>query len=53
MCSHALHVAGNPDATIVIFPQANHRILLPGTHEFATGYLDLLADWAAHRVAKP
>jgi pimeloyl-ACP methyl ester carboxylesterase len=53
LCSQALRAAGNPDATIVIFPQANHRLRLPGSLEFATGYLDLLADWAAHRAAIP
>ncbi len=47
----ALREAGNRDATIVIFPQGNHRILDPATGAFATGYLDLLADWTATRVA--
>jgi pimeloyl-ACP methyl ester carboxylesterase len=47
----ALRAAGNRDATIVVFPQANHRIFDPETGAFATGYLDLLADWAATRVA--
>lgn len=51
LCSQALRAAGNPDATLAIFPRANHRMLLPGTLEFVTGYLDLLADWTAHRVA--
>ncbi|HET9017688.1 MAG TPA: alpha/beta fold hydrolase [Thermomicrobiaceae bacterium] len=46
----ALRTAGNRDATIVVFPLGNHRILMEGTGEFAGGYLDLLADWAARRV---
>ncbi len=46
----ALREAGNRDATIVIFPQGNHRILVAETGEFASGYLDLLADWVARRV---
>jgi pimeloyl-ACP methyl ester carboxylesterase len=50
--SHALHAAGNPDVTIAIFPRGNHRMLVPGTKEFVAGYLDLLADWAARRVAQ-
>jgi uncharacterized protein len=47
----ALREAGNRDATIVVFPQGNHRVLVAETGEFATGYLDLLADWTAKRVA--
>jgi dipeptidyl aminopeptidase/acylaminoacyl peptidase len=52
MCGRALREAGNPDATIVSFPQGNHRILLPAGGEFVPGYLDLLADWACRRVAR-
>jgi pimeloyl-ACP methyl ester carboxylesterase len=52
ICGKALREAGNPDATIVIFPQGNHRILLAESGEFVPGYLDLLADWAAQRVAR-
>jgi pimeloyl-ACP methyl ester carboxylesterase len=52
ICGQALREAGNRDVTIVIFPQANHRILLPESEEFAPGYLDLLADWTARRVWK-
>ncbi len=48
--SRALHTAGNQDATIVVFPQGNHRILAPETGAFVTGYLDLLGDWVARRV---
>lgn len=47
----ALREAGNRDATLVIFPRGNHRILIEETGAFAPGYLDLLADWAARRVA--
>ncbi len=52
ICGQALREAGNPDVTIVIFPQANHRILLSDTGQFVPGYLDLLTAWAAHRVEK-
>jgi len=48
----ALRVAGNHDATIVVFPQGNHRILVGESGEFVAGYLDLLAEWAARRVAR-
>src|SRR5262249_3630022 len=47
----ALREAGNTDATIVVFPQGNHRIRVDGGAAFAPGYLDLLADWACHRVS--
>ncbi len=50
--ARALREAGNQDATIVVFPQGNHRILVAETQEFATGYLDLLTDWAVQRVAR-
>ena len=43
----ALRKAGNRDATIVLFPQANHRIMLGDGGEFAPGYLDLRTGWAA------
>jgi hypothetical protein len=43
---------GNPDVTIAIFPRGNHRVLAPGTKDFVAGYLDLLEDWAAHRIAQ-
>ncbi len=46
----ALRAAGNQDATLVIFPQGNHRIRDEESGEFCTGYLDLLGDWAASRV---
>jgi dipeptidyl aminopeptidase/acylaminoacyl peptidase len=52
ICGQALREAGNPDATIVIFPQGNHRIVLRDSGEFVPGYLDLLADWAVRRVTK-
>jgi uncharacterized protein len=50
-CGRALREAGNRDATIVVFPRGNHRILLAETGDFCPGYLDLLADWAARRVS--
>jgi hypothetical protein len=46
------HAVGNPDVTIAIVPRGNHRMLVPGTKELVAGYLDLLADWAARRVAQ-
>lgn len=36
------------DATVVVFPDADHRIRVDG--EFATGYLDLLGSWVDARV---
>lgn len=48
----ALRDGGNTDATIVVFPQGNHRIRVDDGSAFATGYLDLLADWSAHRVRR-
>jgi pimeloyl-ACP methyl ester carboxylesterase len=46
----ALRTAACQDATIVVFPQGNHRILGEETGQFVPGYLDLLADWTARRV---
>jgi len=40
----ALQEAGNPDSTVVVFPEGDHRIQQHG--DFVNGYLDLLADWA-------
>jgi pimeloyl-ACP methyl ester carboxylesterase len=48
--SQSLRAAGNQDATIVVFPHGNHRILLAEAGEFVPGYLDLLGDWAARRI---
>ncbi len=45
----ALQAAGNPDATVVVFAGADHRIR-DDTGDFMTGYLDLLGDWAARRA---
>lgn len=45
-----LRNAGNADAAIVVFPGGNHRIKVEATGEFVTGYLGLLADWAARHV---
>jgi hypothetical protein len=50
ICGEALRKADNPDATIVLFPQGNHRMLVGDRGEFASGYLDLLADWTAART---
>ncbi len=52
LCGQALRDAGNPDATVVVFPQGNHRIQLEETRQFVPGYLELLGDWALHRVAR-
>ena len=46
----ALHEAPTGDATVVVVPDGDHRIQDPASGEFVTGYLDLLADWAAARV---
>lgn len=42
--SRSLREAGNQDATLVVFPRGNHRILLAETGDFVSGYLDLLGD---------
>ncbi len=47
----ALVEAGNPDATVVVLPGADHRLQVPSTGQLVAGYLDLLADWAGHRAA--
>ena len=44
----ALEQAGNSDAAVVVFPEGDHRIQREGA--FASGYLDLLTDWAARHV---
>lgn len=49
--SRALVEAGNHDATIVVFPGANHRLLVEETGEFTGGYLDLLGDWVARHAS--
>jgi pimeloyl-ACP methyl ester carboxylesterase len=46
----ALGRAGNPDATVVVFPGGDHRIQDATTGGFVDGYLDLLVDWVVHRV---
>ena len=48
----ALGEAGNRDVTLAIFPQGNHRIRIEETGAFCPGYLDLLGDWVARRVAR-
>ncbi len=47
----ALRAAGNRDVTLAIFPQGNHRIRIEETGAFCPGYLALLGDWVARRVA--
>jgi len=47
----ALREAGNRDVTLAIFPQGNHRIRTEETGAFCAGYLALLGDWVARRVA--
>lgn len=46
-----LHEAGNGDATIVVYPQGDHRIMVEEGDAFCTGYLDLLGDWVGRRMA--
>jgi pimeloyl-ACP methyl ester carboxylesterase len=53
MCGQALRDAGNRDATVVVYPQGNHRIQLEETRQFVPGYLDLLGEWALSRVTAP
>lgn len=48
---NALQRAGNPDATVVVFPRGDHRIQDASTGNFVKGYLDSLVDWTAHRSA--
>lgn len=47
----ALTEAGNPDATVVVFPLGDHRLQDLETGEFVDGYLDLLGEWTSRRVA--
>jgi pimeloyl-ACP methyl ester carboxylesterase len=49
-CGRALHQAGTTDATIVVFPDGDHRIRSTTTGDFVPGYLDLLCDWVAGRA---
>ena len=46
----ALEAAGNPDATVVVFAGADHRIRDETTGDFMAGYLGLLGDWAVRRA---
>jgi pimeloyl-ACP methyl ester carboxylesterase len=46
----ALVEAGNPDATVVVFPGGDHRIQDPGTARLVAGYVDVVADWTARRA---
>ncbi len=47
---NALHRAGNPAATVVVFPDGDHRIGAASSDGFVPGYLDLISDWAARRL---
>jgi hypothetical protein len=48
----ALEQAGNQDATIEVFADANHRIqMVDGA--FAPGYLDMVSSWILDRATKP
>lgn len=46
----ALGVSACRDATVVVFPDGDHRIRVDG--ELVAGYLDLLGSWAAARVRR-
>lgn len=46
----ALQRAETTDASVVIFPDGDHRIQDPRTGEFVAGYLDHLGDWTAQRA---
>ena len=46
----ALAEAGTPDATVVVFPNGDHRIQTTRTGDFVDGYLALLGDWTSRRV---
>jgi pimeloyl-ACP methyl ester carboxylesterase len=46
----ALARSGNPDATVVVIPGADHRLQAPGSERLVPGYLDLLTDWMARRA---
>jgi pimeloyl-ACP methyl ester carboxylesterase len=41
-----------PDATVIVYPRADHRIQIGGPLDFAPGYLALLGDWAAARLRR-
>ena len=46
----ALQEAGNADATVVVFPQGDHRIQDASTGHFVSGYLELLVNWTVRRA---
>jgi pimeloyl-ACP methyl ester carboxylesterase len=46
----ALQRAGNSDATVVVFPNGDHRIQDASASHFVAGYLDLLVNWTVRRV---
>lgn len=47
----ALVRAGNGDATVVVFPNADHRLQDTDSGKLLPGYLDLLGSWTARRAA--
>ncbi len=47
---NALQRAGNDDATVVVFPDGDHRIAASSSGGFVAGYLDLISGWAALRL---
>ncbi|MDJ0767762.1 MAG: hypothetical protein QNJ12_03175 [Ilumatobacter sp.] len=49
----ALVDAGNVDATIIVFPDGDHRMRASGADEFVPGYLNLVGDWTARRAHRP
>ena len=49
-CGTALQTAGNPDSTVVVFPDGSHRLQASNSDAFVPGYLDLLSDWTASRI---
>jgi len=47
----ALRGGGNSDATVRVFPKANHGIAIADPAGLAPGYLDLMTDWLRERAA--
>lgn len=48
--SEALAAAPTADATVVVYPRANHRLQERSEGPFVAGYLDGLADWVRQRT---
>lgn len=49
-CGEAFEASSHTDATVVVFPGGDHRIRDAPSGRFVSGYLELLADWAARRA---